>query len=185
VIKRIIGIDPGISNVGWAVIEPNKQGIIIGIASGTIKTNSSSLFQERIHEIISQIDVVTKEYRPSIFGLEEVFINKNPQNSIKLVQARGAIIAICSINSLIMREFSATKIKKTLTGVGNADKNQIEYMVKLLIKNSSPKSNHESDAYAIAYTSFVMSNNMNQKLIPQIQPRIRRICNSLYVFRYV
>ena len=159
-ITKIIGIDPGISNVGWAILEATKQGVITAIASDTIKTSPASSFQDRIHSIITKIDLIIKEYKPSIFGLEEVFINKNPQNSIKLAQARGAIIAICSMNNLIMREFSATKIKKTITGVGNSDKNQIEYMVKLLIKGSKPKTEHESDAIAIAYTSFVMSNNM-------------------------
>lgn len=153
---RIIGIDPGISKVGWGVIETTKQGPISSIASGTIKTKSDLAFQERIRLIAIKIEELIKEYKPTIFALEEVFINKNPQSSIKLVQARGAIIAICTMNNLIMSEFSATKIKKTITGVGNSDKKQIEYMVRLLIKGANPKTEHEADAIGIAYTSFVM-----------------------------
>lgn len=156
---RIIGIDPGISNVGWGVIEKAKQGVITAIGSGTIKTTSDLAFQERIHLIVKKIESIIKEYKPNTIALEEVFINKNPQNSIKLVQARGAIIAICTMNDLILREFSATKIKKTITGVGNSDKNQIEYMVRLLIKGANPKNEHEADAFGIAYTSFVISGN--------------------------
>lgn len=151
--KRILGLDPGIVNTGWAILECVGQNML-GIASGTVKTTTKDDLAVRVAYISTEINKVIDLYHPLAVAIEEIFVNKNPQSSIKLSHARGAMVGLCAQRGLNVNEFSATRVKKTVTGVGRADKSQIEYMIKLLIKNAFPKTEHESDAYAVAYTSL-------------------------------
>ena len=153
-VKIILGLDPGIVNTGWAILKASGQNIV-GLISGTIKTTTDNSLPKRIAYIANEISKIIDIYQPSCAAVEEIFINKNPRSSIKLSHARGALLAACAQKSLNISEFSPTQVKKTVTGVGRADKAQINYMIKLLIKNAAPKTEHESDAYAVGYTAII------------------------------
>lgn len=149
--KIILGVDPGLHHTGWAVI--GSDGLKYQfIASGTVTTNPKDDMQVRLLKISTELAEVINHHKPKTAGIEEVFVNKNNLSSLKLGHARGAIILTLAQNNIKASEYSATKVKKSVTGVGRAEKEQIDMMVKILMPKATPKTEHESDAIAIAIT---------------------------------
>lgn len=146
----ILGIDPGINKTGWAIIKISNS--LEYIASGVIKTSANLSVENKLSYIFSNVKNIISSYKPELCSLEEIFINKNPQSSLKLAYARGAIMAAVASDQIKLIEYSARTIKKTIIGNGASDKTQIKFMVKLLFpKVSELNSEDESDALAIAY----------------------------------
>ena len=105
----------------------------------------------RLKVIFDSINDLISEYKPSIFSIEEIFYSNNVKSSLLLGHARGVSIAAASTNDLLVYEYSARKIKQSLTGNGNAHKDQVRFMVKNMLKlNTVPNSSDASDALAIA-----------------------------------
>ena len=146
---KILGVDPGLVKTGWAIIE-YKDNTLHFIESGLIRTNPKTSMAERLQVLGDGIAKVINLHNPHESAIEETFLNKNPLSSLKLGHARGALILSLGLSGLKVSEYSATQIKKTVTGVGRADKNQISVMVKYLIPKATPKSEDEADALAIA-----------------------------------
>lgn len=146
---RVIGIDPGLIKTGWGVVEQENNNLKY-IASGAIITNSKLPIAERLTNIFTKVDEVIKTYKPQVFSIEETFVNKNPNTSLKLGEARGVAILAGGMNNLQVFEYSPNLIKKTITGVGKANKDQVVMMVKCLLPLSNTKTEDEADALAIA-----------------------------------
>ena len=101
--------------------------------------------------IFTEVSHLIDLYNPAIFSIEEIFYSNNIKSSLLLGHARGVAIAAASINDLVVYHYSARKIKQSLTGNGNAHKDQVRFMVKNLLKmESAPKSQDASDALGIA-----------------------------------
>ncbi|MDX1948924.1 MAG: crossover junction endodeoxyribonuclease RuvC [Rickettsiales bacterium] len=147
--KIILGIDPGLADTGWGVLEASTQGFKF-IDSGSLKTNPKDENSYRLKLIGDEIKSVIQKYNPQESCLEEVFVNKNNLSSLKLGQARGAIIYVLADNNIPIFEYSATNIKKSIVGVGRAEKHQISAMLKILLPKATPKNDHEADALACA-----------------------------------
>lgn len=147
----IIGIDPGINNTGWAIIRKNRANLEY-VASGFIKTKASEPLYLRLAVIISELQKIIEFYHPEIAGLEEIFLNKNPESSLKLAHARGAIMSVFGASNIKVLEFAARSVKKNITGTGKAEKEQVMHMVKLIFGSTNIKSSDESDALAVAYS---------------------------------
>ena len=148
----IIGIDPGIQYTGWGVIR--KRGSLSGteyIASGRVATNNKFPLPERLAHIGEELERILDIYRPELAALEETFVNKNSLSSLKLAHARGAIMLTVARNKIPLQEFAPNKVKKTVVGSGHANKDQISYMIKLLMPQAKPQNADEADALAIAY----------------------------------
>lgn len=150
----ILGIDPGINCTGWAVIETGRNQALY-IDSGYITTNISDSLELRLAKICSEIGIVIDRFIPMMAAMEEIFVNKNFQSSLKLSHARGAIMATIGLKSIPLCEFAPNYIKKTVVGVGRAEKSQIQRMVTLLVKGAKFSKVDEADALAIAYTCSV------------------------------
>ncbi len=105
---------------------------------------------ERIKFLQENIEPVIAQYQPDEAAIEEIFINKNPTSSLKLGHARGALMLSLALGNLKIYEYSTTAIKKTVVGVGRADKNQISVMVKCLLPKATFKTEDEADALAVA-----------------------------------
>jgi len=146
---RLIGLDPGLRNTGWGIID-SIQGKITWIGSGKISPNTNIEIAERLKIIHQELTKIIEEYQPSSAGIEEIFVNKNPQSTLKLGMARGVAIATCALKNLPVKEYAPTTIKQAVTGVGRANKDQIGAMVKLLLPGCKCSSEDESDALAIA-----------------------------------
>jgi len=118
---------------------------------GVIKTNSKDKLANRLQIIFNEISQLISDHKPTIFSIEEIFYSKNVKSSLLLGHARGVAMAAASVNNILVYEYAARKIKQSLTGNGNAHKDQVQFMVKNLLKmNEAPKSNDASDALGIA-----------------------------------
>ena len=145
----IIGIDPGLIKTGWGVINKIDNQIKY-IASGTIFTDSKLPMSERLLNIYKNVDELIKKYQPENFSIEETFVNNNPVSSLKLGHARGVAILAASMNNIPVFEYSPNLIKKTLTGAGKAEKQQMVAMVKYIFPGIEIKTEDEADSLCIA-----------------------------------
>ncbi|MBO6289957.1 MAG: crossover junction endodeoxyribonuclease RuvC [Alphaproteobacteria bacterium] len=148
---RILGLDPSLSSTGWGVIEVNGNRLQY-IADGFIPTQPKMPIEERLDLIFRTLNEVIETYRPVEAAIEKTFLNQNPESSLKLSMARGVVILSAGYNHIPLFEYEPNKVKKALVGVGHADKNQVETMVKILLPGCQPKNNDSSDALAMAIT---------------------------------
>ncbi len=148
---RILGLDPSLSSTGWGVIEVNANRLQY-VADGFIPTSPKLPIEERLDIIFNTLSEVIETYQPVEAAIEKTFLNSNPETSLKLSMARGVVILAAGHYHLPLFEFDPTKVKKALVGVGHADKNQVETMVKILLPGCKPKNNDASDALAMAIT---------------------------------
>jgi crossover junction endodeoxyribonuclease RuvC len=147
--NRIIGIDPGLRNTGWGIIE-QKNNQLTYIAHGVIRPCQSSTMSERLAFIFVDLMQVLKEHAPQTAAVEETFVNKNARSALKLGEARGIALATPAVYGISVSEYAANKIKKAVVGVGHADKNQVMIMVKTLLPKCGDLSSDAADALAIA-----------------------------------
>ncbi|MFT6258597.1 MAG: crossover junction endodeoxyribonuclease RuvC [Rickettsiales bacterium] len=145
----ILGIDPALTKTGWGIISSVNNSLSF-IACGTIKTDAKQSLDERLYHIHKSIGEVIAEYQPNEVAIEETFVNKNPVSSLKLGHARGVLMLSAAIAGLKISEYASTSIKKTVVGVGRAEKSQVGVMIKYLLPKSDAKTEDESDALAVA-----------------------------------
>lgn len=145
---RIIGIDPGSRSTGYGVIDSDGFRHDY-VASGFIKIKGEEL-PERLGMIFDEIGVIIKKWQPQTMGIEQVFVNKNVDSALKLGQARGAAICAGTNAKLDVGEYTPRAIKKAVVGNGAADKEQVQQMMKLLLKLDFSPQNDEADGLAIA-----------------------------------
>lgn len=159
---RILGLDPSLSSTGWGVIEVNANRLQY-VADGFIPTSPKMPIEERLDIIFNTLSEVIETYQPVEAAIEKTFLNSNPETSLKLSMARGVVILAAGHYHLSLFEFDPTKVKKALVGVGHADKNQVETMVKILLPGCKPKNNDSSDALAMAITRSHYRTSINYK----------------------
>lgn len=147
----IIGIDPGLTCTGWGVVA--KSGSRLShIANGQVRTNAKASMAERLVELdAALIDVILK-YRPDAGAVEEVFVNVNPQSTLKLGQARGVAMLAVARSGIPVAEYPTKVIKKALVGTGGAEKGQVQAMLKILLPGVVLAGEDAADALAVAIT---------------------------------
>ena len=150
---RILGIDPGLTKTGVGIIDIKNNNPSY-VYSVTIYSSTTHQLSTRLNHFHHNIIAIANHFKPDISAIEEIFLNSNPMSSLKLGHARGALILSLSLCNLEVREYSTTQIKKTVTGIGRADKNQIKTMIKFLLPNAQFKTEDEADALAVALTHF-------------------------------
>jgi crossover junction endodeoxyribonuclease RuvC len=145
---RILGLDPGSLATGYAVIEAC-NGATTYLASGVIRARGESL-AERLQEIFSGVDRLSSEFRPEEVAVERIFMHRNADSALKLGQARGA--ALCATFALCPRvfEYAPRAVKQAVVGSGSAEKQQVQMMVKRLLKLEGSIGADAADALAIA-----------------------------------
>lgn len=158
-VQRILGIDPGLRVTGFGVIETldNKLSYI---TSGVIKTaaakksvegeSEKEALPERLKVILDGLFEVIDTYQPTQVAIEKVFVNVNPQSTLLLGQARGAAISAAVIKQLSVAEYTALQVKQSVVGNGHAQKEQVQEMVKRLLKLPAAPSPDSADALACA-----------------------------------
>lgn len=145
---RILGIDPGSRLTGFGVVEVAGRGTRY-VTSGVIRTGGGA-FAERLNCIFEQLGEVVEAYAPELMAIEQVFVHRNPNSALKLGQARGAAICACVTRGLPVAEYSPSEIKQAVVGSGGASKEQVQYMVKMLLKLSGSLQADAADALAVA-----------------------------------
>lgn len=146
---RILGIDPGSRVTGYGVIAA--RGHDLGfVACGTIRTGDESDFSRRLLIIFDDLCEVITIHRPEVAAVEDVFINRNPRSALKLGQARGAAVVAALHSRLSVFDYSARGIKQAVAGYGQADKAQVQHMVRALLDLDAPPTADAADALAVA-----------------------------------
>jgi crossover junction endodeoxyribonuclease RuvC len=151
---RILGIDPGLRQTGFGVIEKSGEKLIY-VASGTIRTTSGKGadiedLPTRLKTILDSLFEVIDTYAPQQAAVEKVFVNVNPQSTLLLGQARGAAISAAVLRQLPVAEYTALQVKQSVVGNGHAAKEQVQEMVKRLLKLPANPSPDSADALACA-----------------------------------
>jgi crossover junction endodeoxyribonuclease RuvC len=147
----IIGLDPGLSCTGWGVIaaEGNR---LSHVANGQIRTDPKQALAARLLRLDEELGRVIEQHRPGEAAVEEVFLNDNPQSSLKLGQARGVVLVAAARRGVNVGEYAARLVKKALVGTGAADKAQIQFMVQRLLPGVKIAGADAADALAVAIT---------------------------------
>lgn len=145
----ILGIDPGLQHTGWGVILSRANQLSF-IACGIIHTDAKKTMPERLCQLNSGLRQVIGLHKPGEVAVEETFVNKNNASSLKLGQARGAILLSVSLEQIPVFEYSANLVKKSVVGSGHADKEQVAMMVKTLLPASNAAGADAADALATA-----------------------------------
>jgi crossover junction endodeoxyribonuclease RuvC len=153
---RIIGIDPGLRNMGWGVIELAGSRLSY-IASGSIHSRAGDELGARLRALHEALARVIETHAPQEAAVEEIFVNRDPQSALKLGQARGIALVVPALAGMRVTEYAANLIKKTVTGTGHAEKAQVALMVKMLLPKSpafdaARPTTDAFDALAIAIT---------------------------------
>lgn len=146
---KILGLDPSLASTGWGIIEAENNHIRY-IADGIITTESSMDMAERLVQLHKGICDIIEIYKPDEAAIEKVFLNTNPESSLKLGQGRGVIMLAPALYGIKVSEYEPNKIKKAVVGVGHAQKNQVGTMIKILLPGCKPKNNDSADALAVA-----------------------------------
>jgi len=146
---RIIGLDPSLTCTGWGVIDV--QGSRLShVANGQIRTDAKAPLPERLVQIDAALAAVLDQFRPEAGAVEEVFVNKNPQSTLKLGQARGVCLLALAKAGLPVAEYATRLVKQAVVGTGRAEKVQVEAMLKVLLPGAQPAGSDAADALAVA-----------------------------------
>ena len=146
---RILGIDPGLGITGYGVIE-KERGALRYVASGRVRSDGKRPLAERLSAILEGLSQVIEGYHPAECAVEKVFVNVNPQSTLLLGQARGAAICAAVLARLPVAEYTALQVKQAVVGQGHARKEQVQEMVKRLLKLPGAPGPDAADALACA-----------------------------------
>ncbi len=145
----ILGVDPGSNFTGYAVIK-NDKNIITRITSGVIKLPSVKSLSQKLEIIYDELNKIIRKHSPDEFVIETAFYGKNVQSTLKIGYVRGVSILAAAHNKVPVNEYSPREIKKAVVGNGAAAKEQVNFMVKNILKIDEKMKYDESDALAIA-----------------------------------
>ncbi len=145
---RILGIDPGLRALGWGVIEARGTRLS-HVANGVCNSDGDDL-GERLLSLHNQVSEIIEAFQPTQAAIEQTFVNKDGAGTLKLGQARGVALLTLAKAGLPVGEYAPNRVKKTVVGVGHAEKAQVLHMVKLQLPGCDPKGPDAADALAIA-----------------------------------
>ncbi|MES2603532.1 MAG: crossover junction endodeoxyribonuclease RuvC [Pseudomonadota bacterium] len=144
----ILGIDPGSRKCGYGLVAVNGLELSY-VACGVIRVETLA-FPDRLQAIFSNLCDIIEEFSPQVAAIEEVFVGKSMSSALKLGQARGVAMVACSSHKLEIHEYAARKVKQALVGTGVADKNQMQQMIRRVLKLSVVPKEDAADALCVA-----------------------------------
>jgi crossover junction endodeoxyribonuclease RuvC len=147
----ILGLDPGLGTTGWGLIRAEGNRLS-HIGNGQFKTSSAEPLPARLAFLATQLEALIADHHPEGAAVEEVFVNKNPQSTLKLGQARGVTLMIAARSGLEVGEYAARLVKKAVVGTGGAEKAQVHAMVQRLLPGVQIAGPDAADALAVAIT---------------------------------
>lgn len=146
---RILGLDPGLRHTGWGILD-SRDSRVTFVAAGVADSSDSLSLSERLAELHAQICAVIGEFKPDEAAIEETFVNKNPNSTLKLGQARGAVLLAPARSGIPVSEYTPNQIKKAVVGAGHAEKQQVDMMVHTLLPGCGKLRPDAADALAAA-----------------------------------
>jgi crossover junction endodeoxyribonuclease RuvC len=149
--RTVIGIDPGTAITGYGVIREESTGDLVWVTHGVITTPSDWDEPQRLLHLYQALLDIIKNTKPDCCAVEQLYFQKNVKTAIKVGQGRGAALIAAAETGLALGEYSPPVIKQAVVGFGNADKNQVQQMVKLLLNlDDLPEPDDAADALAVA-----------------------------------
>lgn len=163
---KILGIDPGTAVTGYGVVESVNNSFKL-VQYGTIKTSAKEKLPLRLHQIFTGIKDVIQQFKPDAVSIENIFYSENVKTALILGHTRGVLIAASVDEGLEVSEYSPREVKRAVVGNGNASKEQVQYMIKMLLGlKEIPKPNDAADGCAIAICHMNQLKNKTKFIIP-------------------
>jgi crossover junction endodeoxyribonuclease RuvC len=149
---RVLGIDPGSETTGWGVVEGDARRYRM-VEFGTVKANARERFAARLLKISRGVEALVERFRPDVCAVEEAFFAVNPQTALKLGHVRGVVLLAAERAGVEIAEYAPRLVKQTVVGYGAAEKQQVQEMMRVLLKLKEPPTPFDaSDALAVAVT---------------------------------
>ncbi|PJF44215.1 MAG: crossover junction endodeoxyribonuclease RuvC [Phototrophicales bacterium] len=154
----ILGLDPGTARTGYGLVYEHPDGTLEAVNYGVFSTKAKIPMAERLLQLHEQLSALLAEHHPNEAAIEELFFGKNVTTAIKVAQARGVLLLTLAQSGLLVGEYQPPIIKSCITGYGNADKNQMQEMVRQLLGLAHiPKPDDAADGLAVAITHLQMT----------------------------
>ncbi|MCX7919729.1 MAG: crossover junction endodeoxyribonuclease RuvC [bacterium] len=148
---RILGIDPGLATLGFGVIDLQKNNQLQLVEFGCIRTTTQLSLPQRIEQIYRELTDILGKYSPEVVVVEELFFSKNVKTAVQIGEVRGVVLLTAVQHNLEVREYTPLQVKLAVVGYGRASKDQIQKMVKVLLRLPQiPKPDDAADALAVA-----------------------------------
>ncbi len=146
----VLGIDPGLATTGYGLVEGDGQRLGL-VAYGVIRTPAKTPIAHRLMQIHNELAALLRQYRPDAAAVEELFFSTNARTAIAVGEARGVVILTLAEANLSVAEYTPLQVKQAITGYGQADKTQVQQMVRLLLSLSDiPQPDDAADALAVS-----------------------------------
>ncbi|UPA11737.1 crossover junction endodeoxyribonuclease RuvC [Borrelia venezuelensis] len=149
---RILGIDPGLANVGWGILD-RKGSKYMYVQDGTVITHPFMSLKDRLKLISDEIILIIDNFKPDVASIENIYFAKNKKTAISVSEARGAIILTFALKNLDFYEYTPIQVKNSISGFGRIEKVQVKYVIRILLGMKPDfifTSDHSSDALALA-----------------------------------
>lgn len=144
---NILGIDPGLTHMGWGVISAPQESYI---SHGVVSPSKKQSISQRLAYLFRNLNKIMEEYNPTMVAIEKVFVNSSAPDSLTLGMARGVALMVPALYDIPVYEYTPNQIKKTVTGYGHASKDQMVYMVSSILKVNSIEKYDAIDALGVA-----------------------------------
>jgi crossover junction endodeoxyribonuclease RuvC len=147
----VIGIDPGTATTGYGLVREERDGTLTAIAYGVVTTPASEDMPKRLVQLYEELMQIIALHRPESGAVEKLFFQKNVKTAITVAQGRGVALLALAQTGIVVGEYTPLEVKQSVVGYGNADKGQVQQMVRVLLNlESIPKPDDAADALAIA-----------------------------------
>ncbi len=146
---RLIGLDPGLRNTGWGVIETDGH-VLRHVANGTVHSDGDAPIAIRLVQLYDGVLELIERWRPAEAAVEETFVNRNPESTLKLGLARGVVLLAPAKAGLPVAEYAPKRVKKSVVGTGSAAKEQVQAMIATLLPGARIAGADAADALAVA-----------------------------------
>lgn len=167
---RVLGIDPGSETLGWGVVDGSGSKYAM-VGYGTVKSDPKKRFSTRLLNIYNGVAELMAEHSPDVLAVEDTFYAVNVGVALKLGQVRGTVLLLAEQRGMDIAEYAPRLVKLTVVGHGNAEKRQVQEMVKILLKMTTVPSPHDAaDALAVAICHFHHS-GLNEKIKKSIRKK--------------
>jgi crossover junction endodeoxyribonuclease RuvC len=160
---KVLGIDPGTGRMGWAIVEGNhaRQSLV---ACGCAETKANGDPALRLVELYRSIEKVIEEHKPEAAAVEDLFFFKNAKTVIGVAEARGMVVTLCGLQDLAVYDYTPLQVKQTITGYGRAEKQQVQLMVRTMLKmKETIKPDDAADAVAVGLTHLIFNQVLRGK----------------------
>jgi len=158
---RVLGIDPGLTRCGYAVLEPVSNGVIETLSLGVVRTSPNDDVSDRLATLLNDINAILDEFSPSAVAVERVFFQTNVRTAISVAQASGVALAAAAQRGCVVAHYTPSQVKDAVAGWGGADKAQVQKMVQMRLGlDAPPRPPDAADAAALALCHLAMSQSL-------------------------